>query len=73
LVKNYGKLTAAAYKQGDVWHKKITAIVNQRKSDIEKMKGKHVAVLEKYADEITRRLSQIKQNILELKNLLVQN
>jgi Skp family chaperone for outer membrane proteins len=33
LVKNYGKLTKAADKQGDVWHKKITAIVNQRKNE----------------------------------------
>ena len=41
----YGKLTRAADQQGEVWHREVTAIVNQRKSDIVEMKTKHMAAL----------------------------
>ncbi|XP_056008366.1 uncharacterized protein LOC125680064 [Ostrea edulis] len=70
---NYGKLTTAADQQGDVWHRVITIIVNQRKLDIEETKNKHLNVLEKHTDEITHKIMEIKQAILEMKNILNTN
>ncbi|XP_048760955.2 uncharacterized protein LOC125670063 [Ostrea edulis] len=70
LQTNYGKLTTAADQQGEVLHRKITAIVNQRKSDIEEMKNKHMAALDKNADEITQRITELKNIIEDLKIIL---
>ncbi|XP_056018241.1 E3 ubiquitin-protein ligase TRIM36-like [Ostrea edulis] len=70
LQTNYGKLTTAADQQGEVLHQKITAIVNQRKSDIEEMKNKHMAALDKNADEITQRITELKNIIEDLKIIL---
>jgi hypothetical protein len=49
------------------------AIVNQRKSNIEQMKTKHITVLEKRADEITHTITRIKEAILEIKKTLATN
>ncbi|XP_056002823.1 tripartite motif-containing protein 45-like [Ostrea edulis] len=42
---NYGKLTTAAEQEGEILHREITAIVNQRKSAIQEMKNKHLSTL----------------------------
>lgn len=38
LETNCGNLTTAADQHGEIWHREIIAIVNQRKSDIAEMK-----------------------------------
>ncbi|XP_056008617.1 uncharacterized protein LOC125664128 [Ostrea edulis] len=70
LQTNYGKLTTAADQQGEVLHREITAIVNQRKSDIQEMKNKHVAALDKNRDEITQRITEFRKIIEDLKKIL---
>ncbi|XP_056003328.1 tripartite motif-containing protein 45-like [Ostrea edulis] len=73
LKTNYGKLTTAADQQGEVWHREITAIVNQRKSDIQEMKNKHLAALNKNTEEIKRKTFELKQIISDLKSILESN
>ncbi|XP_056005850.1 E3 ubiquitin-protein ligase TRIM71-like [Ostrea edulis] len=73
LETKYGKLTTAADQQGEVLHREITAIVNQRKSDIAEMKTKHLAALDKNTDEITHSITELKQIILNLKAILESN
>ncbi|XP_056003347.1 E3 ubiquitin-protein ligase TRIM17-like [Ostrea edulis] len=73
LEANYGKLTTAAEQQGEVWHREVNTLVNRRKAGIEETKTKHLAVLEKHEDEITHRMTEIKQVILEIKNILDTN
>ncbi|XP_048749521.1 E3 ubiquitin-protein ligase TRIM36-like [Ostrea edulis] len=67
---NYGKLTTAVDQEGEVWHREITAIVNQRKSYIEEMKNKHLSTLNKNTKEITQNITELKQIISDLKSLL---
>ncbi|XP_056001414.1 uncharacterized protein LOC125664933 [Ostrea edulis] len=70
LQTKYGKLTTAADQQGEVLHREITAIVNQRKSDIQEMKNKHMAALDKNTDEITQRITELRKIIEDLKKIL---
>jgi hypothetical protein len=73
LTRNYERLTTAADQQGYVWHREITAIVEKKKSDIEEMKSKHAAVLDKQSDELTHRITELRQIIQGLKKLLDSN
>ncbi|XP_056000287.1 tripartite motif-containing protein 2-like [Ostrea edulis] len=73
LETNYEQLTTAADQQEEIWHREITAIVNQVKSDIAEMKTKHMAALDKNTDEITHSITELKQIILNLKAILESN
>jgi hypothetical protein len=70
LKTKYGKLTTAADQQGEVWHREITAVVKKKKLDIEEMKSKHLAVLDKQSDELTHRITKLRQIIQDLKKIL---
>ncbi|XP_056004018.1 E3 ubiquitin-protein ligase TRIM36-like [Ostrea edulis] len=70
---NYGKLTTAAEKEGEILHREITAIVNQRKSAIQEMKNKHLSTLNKNTEEITQKMAELKQIISDLKSILKSN
>ncbi|XP_048755233.2 uncharacterized protein LOC125666146 [Ostrea edulis] len=70
LQTNYGELTTAADQQGEVLHQKITAIVNRRKSNIEEVKKKHLAALDKNTDKITQRITELRKIIEDLKKIL---
>ncbi|XP_048766333.1 E3 ubiquitin-protein ligase TRIM71-like [Ostrea edulis] len=73
LETKYGKLTTAADQQGEILHREITAIVNKRKSDIAEMKNKHLAALNKNTDEVTNRITELRQIIQDLKKILDSN
>ncbi|XP_048731750.2 uncharacterized protein LOC125648798 [Ostrea edulis] len=73
LETNYGKLTTIADQQGEALHREITAIVNQRKSDIQEMKNKHLSTLNKNTDEITQKMAELKQIMSNLKSILKSN
>ncbi|XP_048766339.2 uncharacterized protein LOC125673694 [Ostrea edulis] len=73
LETKYGKMTTAADQKGELLHREITAIVNQRKSDIAEMKNKHLAALNKNTDEITNRITELRQIIQDLKKILDSN
>ncbi|XP_056002489.1 uncharacterized protein LOC130049217 [Ostrea edulis] len=73
LEKEYGKLTTIADQQGKILHREVTAIVNQRKSDIQEMENKHLSTLNKNTDEITQKITELKQIISNLKSILKSN
>ncbi|XP_048766332.2 E3 ubiquitin-protein ligase Midline-1-like [Ostrea edulis] len=73
LETKYRKMTTAADQQGEILHREITAIVNKRKSDIAEMKNKHLAALNKNTDEITNRITELRQIIQDLKKILDSN
>ncbi|XP_056004215.1 E3 ubiquitin-protein ligase TRIM71-like [Ostrea edulis] len=73
LETNYGELTTIADQQGEILHREITAIVNQRKSDIQEMKIKHLSTLNKNTEEITQKMAELKQIMSDLKSILKSN
>ncbi|XP_056015558.1 E3 ubiquitin-protein ligase TRIM36-like [Ostrea edulis] len=73
LETNYGKLTTDADEQGEILHREITAIVNQRKSAIAEMKTKHLDALNKDTEEITQKMAELKQIMSDLKSMLKSN
>ncbi|XP_056004214.1 E3 ubiquitin-protein ligase TRIM71-like [Ostrea edulis] len=73
LETNYGEITTIADQQGELLHREITAIVNQRKSDIQEMKNKHLSTLNKNTDEITQKMAELKQIMSDLKSILKSN
>ncbi|XP_056004031.1 tripartite motif-containing protein 45-like [Ostrea edulis] len=70
---NYGKLTTTAEQEGEILHREITAIVNQRKSVIQEMKNKHLSTLNKSTEEITQKITELKQIMSDLKSILKSN
>jgi hypothetical protein len=73
LEMRYGKLARDMDKQGEILHREVTAIVNQRKSDIAEMKTKHIAALDRNTDDITKSITELKQMIVNLKAILDSN
>ncbi|XP_062606367.1 uncharacterized protein LOC134268189 [Saccostrea cucullata] len=73
LDKHYEKLTTAVTKQGEDWHREINIIVNKQKSEIDEMKTKHLAALNKQEKEIKHIMSDVKESILDLKKILDSN
>jgi hypothetical protein len=69
----YRKLSTSADQQGQLLHREITAIVNQRKYEIAEMRNRHLAIFDDYADEIMQRIADLRQIILDLKIVLDSN
>ncbi|XP_062592824.1 uncharacterized protein LOC134254316 [Saccostrea cucullata] len=71
--KHYEKLTTAVTKQGEDWHREINIVVNKQKSEIDEMKTKHLAALNKQENEIKQITSDVTQCIFDLKKILYSN
>ncbi|XP_061177480.1 uncharacterized protein LOC133186273 [Saccostrea echinata] len=73
LDKHYENLTTSITEQGEDWHREINIIVNKQKSEIDEMKNKHLAALNKKGKEIEQILSDVKQSLFDLKRVLNSN
>ncbi|XP_061192327.1 E3 ubiquitin-protein ligase TRIM71-like [Saccostrea echinata] len=73
LEDHYKKLTEAVTSQGEKWHQEINNIVKEQTSKIEEMKIKHLALLEKQEEEITQNISEVKEGIVDLKEIRESN
>ncbi|XP_062621612.1 uncharacterized protein LOC134283170 [Saccostrea cucullata] len=71
--KHYEKLTTAVTKQGEDMHREINIIVNKQKYEIDEMRSKHLAALNKQEEEIKQITSDVKQCIVDLKKILDSN
>lgn len=68
--KNSRNLKLDIDKKGEEWHKEIDAIIKKLKEDIDTMDSRQQTVLNKNKNEFTFRISEIKQAILDQKNIL---
>lgn len=68
--KNSRNLKLDIDKKGEEWHKEIDNIIKKLKEDIDAMDSKQRTVLNKHKNEFARRISEIKQAILDQKNIL---
>lgn len=73
LDEQYEKLTSDVTKHGEEWHKEIDAIIKKTKDEIQVMKNKHKNTLNKHLIEIENLISDVKQCLSEIEDILQSN
>lgn len=69
LEKHSQELITTVEKWGDDLRREIDSIISRKKTEISETKNAHLTVLTEHEDEIAHSLSDIRQNIVDLKNL----
>lgn len=71
--KNFQKITTALIEHGEAIQNEINTTIKKLKSDLDEMGFKHLAVLNEKEDNISHTMSEITQNIVDIKKLLESN
>ena len=71
--KHSQKLTADLKKLGESLFRDINIIIQRKQSEIDDMDKQHLAALEKHEVEINKTINEVKQIIVNLKNMLETN
>uniref|UniRef100_K1Q8D5 Tripartite motif-containing protein 3 n=1 Tax=Magallana gigas TaxID=29159 RepID=K1Q8D5_MAGGI len=56
-------------KQGEQWHREINIVINKMKTEIDEIKAKHRAILQKHLDEIKQIQSLIKETLQTIRKI----
>lgn len=70
LNRNSQNLKAAINKQGRDMQREIESVITKMKADVDDMNSQHLADLKKREDEIGSSISELKQNMSDIKKLL---
>lgn len=70
LNKNSQNLKAAINKQGRDLHREVDSVIKKMKTNVDDINFKYMAYLKKREDEITCIISEIQQNMSDMKRLL---
>ncbi|XP_062576646.1 uncharacterized protein LOC134238544, partial [Saccostrea cucullata] len=70
IEENYNELTLAVVKHGEDWHRHVDNAVNNRKSEIEENKKKHISALNKHKVETEQKRANVKTSISEMNAIL---
>lgn len=73
LSENTKKLKTVLDEQGKNLHREIDNAIKKLKTDVDETENKYLSVLDKHEDEIKRKISEIIQNIADVKKLLCSN
>ncbi|XP_065936992.1 E3 ubiquitin-protein ligase TRIM71 [Magallana gigas] len=73
MIKHFQKIATALIEHGEAIQNEINNTIKLLKSDLDEMGFKHLAILNEKEDNISQTMSEITQNIADIKKLLESN
>ncbi|XP_061165980.1 pyrin-like [Saccostrea echinata] len=73
LEKEYGDLSTAITKHGEDWHREIDKLLMKLKAEVDEMKNTQLQTLQKHLDEISKKMSDIKDEINSMETVTDTN
>lgn len=73
MIKHFQKIATALIEHGEAVQNEINNTIKLLKSDLDEMGFKHLAILNEKEDNISQTMSEITQNIADIKKLLESN
>ncbi|XP_062580298.1 tripartite motif-containing protein 55-like [Saccostrea cucullata] len=70
LEKDHADLSTAITKHGEDWHRNIEKIVKKLKNQVDEIKNKQRQTLQNHMDEISKTISEIKDEISSMERLI---
>ncbi|XP_062609570.1 tripartite motif-containing protein 55-like [Saccostrea cucullata] len=70
LERDHADLSTAITKHGEDWHRKIEKVVKKLKNQVDEMKNKQLQTLQNHKDEISKTISEIKDEISSMERLI---